>query len=114
MHQAPRFSETERHRAQLFPFWIVARPGDSTPVGLASPGSGYVAAFISAESALAYMDRDRDARSELHLVCRATFAELAERLRSLGLSGLCFEPNSQGRGDRITLAQMSRLLSAPP
>src|SRR5205807_2942106 len=113
MERARRSSSegpTAAHRATLFPFWIVVRPDDLPPVGLATKASRYAAAFVSSECALAYLHRQRDSKSELRLVCRATFGEVAERLRRFGLSGLCFDPDPLGRGDTITLAQMDRFL----
>jgi hypothetical protein len=104
---------TVAHRARLFPFWIVVRPDDLPPVGLATKASRYAAAFVSSECALAYLHRQRDSKSELRLVCRATFGDLAARLRKFGVLGLCFEPDPLGRGDTITLAQMDRFLTAP-
>src|SRR5262245_8170355 len=102
------------HRATLFPFWVVVCPDNRPSLILATPRLRYAAAFVSSESARAYLYRHRDAsRCELHLVCRATFGELAERLRSIGVSGLRFEPDPLGHGETITLAQMDRFLTPP-
>ena len=100
-------------RRPLFPFWVVLRPGEPVPVGLARPDSRYAAAFVSSESALAYVVRQRDSKSELHLVCRATFGELAKRLRRVGLLGLCFEPDAHGRGETMTFVQIDDFLRPP-
>src|SRR5262245_53388964 len=92
-------------RLPLFPFWIAVKQDSPRPICLAAPESRYAAAFIWSESARAYIHGQSDSTAELHLVSRATFGEVAKLVRGMGLSGLCFEPDMFGRGERITVAQ---------
>jgi len=97
--------------AQIFPFWIVERPHALPPVALASQEPpAYAAAFTSLARATEFVTRCGDEDWEFRLVCRSTYYSVADRLRWCGIEGVCFEPDHQGRGERIGLDEMDRFL----
>ena len=86
-----------------FPIFTMRSNGTCVPNPLMPQ---YVLAFSSAEKATTYMQR-RGENWEFKMVNRFNVGPFADDLRKQGLSGICYDPDSDGKlGEQVSIQDL--------